>query len=436
MNSRRGDQSWIFVVTLLTLLSQGSEAASSPVQKLTLKQAVELALANQPAVRGARELVAAAQARVGISKSHYFPQVSFNGIGKLGLSGATNGLGLLGLPASPFYRNLSDAASLDQNIYDFGRTRHSVARAQAGVEAAQHDLDAVEIHVAERASEAYLRVLSAEQAIKVNEQALRERQEVFRRAQEFYQAGLSSKLDVDLSQVGLSNTELALTKARNDQRVAWTELAAALNIPGVSQYELVEPEIELTPPTSIGAETSAALSTRPDLKVLEAEIRGQEERQEQARSSRYPALRGVFSGGYARFAQLSAGNLLVGGLGLFAPLFTGGEIKSQIEVEQRNLQSLRAQYQARRLDVRSEVSRAHAEFLNALDTAETSKKTSLYAAEALRSARTRYEAQLASFVDLLIAEAAAESAGADYARALYDYQIAKARLDAAMGRRP
>ncbi len=205
--------------------------------------------------------------------------------------------------------------------------------------------------------------------------------------------------------------------------------------PGVSEYELVEPEIELTPPIAIEADTSVALTTRPDLKALEAKIRVQEERLEQARSSRWPALRVVFSGGYARFAQLGADNLLVGGLGLFAPLFTGGEIKSQIEVEQRNLASLRAQYQARMLDVRSEVSSAHTEILNALDRAETSKKTSVYVAEALRLARTRYEAQLASFVDLLTAETAAESTRADYARALYDYQIAKFRLDAAMGLR-
>ena len=70
------------------------------------------------------------------------------------------------------------------------------------------------------------------------------------------------------------------TKSRSTERwpdifarlAAWTELAAALNTPGVSQYEL-EPEIELTPPTSIETETSVALTTRPDLKVLEAEIR-------------------------------------------------------------------------------------------------------------------------------------------------------------------
>lgn len=191
MKSWRLVRGWILVLTLLTLFSQGSEAASSPPERLTLKQAVELALANHPAVREAREQVGVAQARVGVSKSNYFPQVSFSGIGKLGLSGATNGLSLVGLPASPFYRNLSDAANVNQNIYDFGRTKHSVAWARAEVEAARHYLDTVQVHVAERASEAYLRVLSAEQAIKVNEQALRERREVLRRAQEFYQAGLS-----------------------------------------------------------------------------------------------------------------------------------------------------------------------------------------------------------------------------------------------------
>jgi len=48
-------------------------------------------------------------------------------------------------------------------------------------------------------------------------------------------------------------------------------------------------------------------------------------------------------------------------------------------------------------------------------------------------ARTRYRAQLASFIELLTAETSIEKAQADYVRALYDYQIARARLDAAMG---
>lgn len=436
MKNPRHGYGWVLVVMLATLFPREGRADPPPPEKLTLRQAVELALANHPALRDAQEQIASAQARVGVSKSEYFPRISFNGIGKLGLSGATNGLGLEGLPASPFYRNLSDAASVNQNIFDFGRTRHSVARARAEAEAAQHGLDSARIRVAQRALEAYLKVLSAQQSGKVSEQAWHERQEVFRKAQEFYEAGLSSKLDAALAQVGLSNVELTLTKARNEERASRTELAAALGVPDAQPYELVEPEFELASPADLATEISQALAARPDLKLLEAEIRAQEERLEAARSSRWPALRGVFSGGYARFAQLTADRLLVGGLGLIAPLYTGGELKSQIQEEAHKLESLRAQYQAGVLEVRSEVSRAHAEVLNALDSAEANRKISLYAAEALRLARTRYQAQLTSFVELLTAESATEAARADYAQALYDYQIAKAHLDAGMGLMP
>ena len=68
-----------------------------------------------------------------------------------------------------------------------------------------------------------------------------------------------------------------------------------------------------------------------------------------------------------------------------------------------------------------------------LDTAQANQQIAGYAEEVLRLARTRYEAKLVSFVELVTADTAAESARANYAQALYDYQIAKARLDAAMG---
>ncbi len=405
-------------------------------EKLTIRQAIEIALANHPALRDARERVAAAQARVGVAKSRYFPRVSFNGIGKLGLSGATNGLGLTGLPASPFYRNLSDAVNVNQDIFDFGRTRHSVDLARAEAEAAQHDLDSVRIQLAERASETFLKVLSAQQVIRVREQALRERQGVERKAEEFFQAGLSSKLEVDLAQVGLSTAELALSEARNDERVAWVELFTALGGPEGEHYDLVELEFQLVRPAELADEIKQALATRPDLKALEAEIQAQQERVQYARALRRPILSGVWSGGYARFAELTFSRLMVGGLGLFAPLYTGGELEARTKAEERNLEALRAQYSLRVLGVRTEVSRAHADLVKALESAEANRKIAAYGEEALRLARTRYEAQLASFVDLLTAEAATEEARANYARALYDYQIAKVHLDASLGLEP
>jgi len=113
------------------------KAAAAGPEKLTITQAVQLALAISPDLRAAQQRVAAARALEGVARSRYFPLVSFDGIAKLGLSGATNGLGLLGLPASPFYQNLADAGNVRQDIFDFGRTRHATGVARAEAEAAE-----------------------------------------------------------------------------------------------------------------------------------------------------------------------------------------------------------------------------------------------------------------------------------------------------------
>src|SRR5712692_4592102 len=257
------------------LLCVAGRATPTGAEKLTIAQAVQIALANSPHLRDTQERVAAAQARVGIARSRYFPQLSFNGIGKLGLSGATNGLGLLGLPASPFYRNLSDAVNVNQNLFDFGQTRHAAGVARAEVDAAEQDLAGTRIRVAERAKVAFLKLLSARRIIQVRQEDLRERQDVERKAGEFFEAGLSSKLDANLAEVGLRGAELSLAQARDDEQMAWANLFAALGQAEGPHYELVEPQFTLAPPREITSEIGQALTTRPDLRALQAELAAQ-----------------------------------------------------------------------------------------------------------------------------------------------------------------
>lgn len=411
-------------------------STSVPLEKLTLNRAVKVALSNSPAVRAAQDRVDRAKARVRMRKSRYYPQFSFNGIAKLGLSGATNGLGLLGLPASPFFRNLSDALNINQNIFDFGQTSHSIKVGNAEVSAAEHALDGVRIQTAEQAAIAFLKLLSFRRTIQVKEQDLKERQEVERKAQEFFEVGLSSKLDLDLAKVGTSSAELGLAQARADEKAAWSTLYAALGQSEAGNYQLVEPQIKLETPGALGSEIEQALANRPDLMKMKAEIDAQEERVEYAQSLRRPSFRAVFSGGYARFAELTSANQAAGGLGLYAPLYTGGNLKAQVQSAQSELEALRSEYSFRELQARTEVSQTHAKVIKTLSSAQANEKIASYAEEALRLAQTRYRAQLISMVELFAAESTAESARAAYAQALYDYDIARAQLNSAIGLSP
>jgi outer membrane protein TolC len=423
---------WCLAGMLLCVGGTGTPAEP----ELTITQAVQLALANSPDLQAAEQRLQAAQARVEMARSRYFPQVSFNGIAKLGLAGATNGLGLLGLPASPFYRNLAEAGNVNQDIFDFGRTRHATAVGRAEAEAAKQELAETRLRVAEQAKVAFLRVLSAQRVSQVRQQGLRERQGVERKTQEFFQAGLSSKLDANLAEVGLRGAELAVAQARDDEQAAWAALFAALGRPEGTHYDLVEPQFTLAPPDHLTSEIDQALVTRPDLRALQAELEAQQQRVEYAQSLRRPVLLGVFSGGYARFAELTAAQLMAGGLGLVAPLYTGGGLEAQVKAERHTLDALRARYACRVLEVRVEVSRAHAELLKALDSAQANQQIAAYAEEALRLAQTRYRAQLTSFVELLTAEASTEQARAEYAQAVYNYQISRAHLNTAVGLEP
>src|SRR5260370_42211155 len=112
--------SWLFLAAPL--------AFAAPPVHLTLPQAIETALRQNPSVTTARHVVEEADARVREARAGYYPQLGFNGIAKMGLSGATNDLRLRGLPASPLYRNFADSLNASQTVFDFGLTIHRVAQ--------------------------------------------------------------------------------------------------------------------------------------------------------------------------------------------------------------------------------------------------------------------------------------------------------------------
>src|SRR5260370_2833654 len=122
-------------------------AFAAPPVHLTLQQAIETALRQNPSVNVARHAVEEAEARVREARAGYYPQLGFNGIAKMGLSGATNALGLVGLPASPLYRNLADSLNISQTVFDFGRAKHRVAQERKLRDAAEAELATVQAEV-------------------------------------------------------------------------------------------------------------------------------------------------------------------------------------------------------------------------------------------------------------------------------------------------
>lgn len=427
------------VLPASTRAQSAAGALPAPVpQRLTLDEAVQTALEKHPALRQAEAAVAKAEAQVAEVRANYFPQLSLSGIAKTGLSGATGVLGLPGFPGSPFFRNLAYSANWYQTIFDFGRTKHLVASERALVETAKLKQESERQRVVLSVKRAYFSALEAGKLLKLAQEDVEERRLTFTRAEAYYQAQMESKFEVSLAQANLAEAEGNLAHARSAEHTAWAALGAAMGVEGDTPYELIEPESRAVPPENLDDLLGAAFANRPDWKAVETKMTALEEQVGYAKSQRRPEIRGLGAGGQGRFngtpvKQNQRHSLAA--VGVIFPFFTGGKLKAQERAALAELESARASGDLLHQQIRLEVTETHDQLLGLSERIRAASQQERSAHQALRLAQARYQAQLASFLELNTAEVALTRAKTQHARTLYDFERALAELDIATGRK-
>ncbi len=402
---------------------------------LNLKEAVETALRQNPAVKAARQALEEADARIKEARADYFPQLGFNGIAKAGLSGATNALGLVGLPNSPFYRNFADSLNIYQNALDFGRREHRVAFERRRREVAEAELHETEAFVIRKTERAYYDLLRAQRLQEVAADVVRSHESVMRQAQAFYEGQIRSRVDVELARAGLARAWLELLKAENNVRTSIAELGRAIGGSQDARYELELPDLTLPQTEPLPSLIEEAHRTRPELLAAQAELRMADEAVEFARSQKRPLLAFAFSGGYARFRDVLAQQLLSGGAGLILPLFSGGKLEGQIDEAQARLQIAESRQEDTRQQVALEVRNAYVKLQNALESIPMLRQQAEASRQALRLASERYRERLGTAIELNQAQASLADAVAGEATGLYDVKVAESELRFAVGGR-
>jgi outer membrane protein TolC len=418
---------WLFLVA--------PPVFASPPVHLTLQQGIETALRQNPSVIGARHTVDEADGRIREVRAGYYPQFGFNGIAKVGLSGATNALGLVGLPASPFYRNIADSLNASQSVFDFSRTKHRVAYERKLRDAAEADVATVEAEVRLKVEQAYYGLLRAQRLREVTAEIVRSHQATVRQAQALYEGQIRSRVDLDLARVSLSRAQLQASDAENRVYAAVATLGLALGGAQDAEYVLESPDLSTPKLEPVESLVEEAFRARPELQASRFDREAAAEQLELARSQKKPLLNLAFSGGYARFTNVLARQLLAGGVGLALPLFTGGRIEGQEEETEAQLRLLDAREESLKQEVALEIRTAWFQLKNAIDSLPVSHLESEYARNATRLADERYRERLGSFVELAAAQASLAEASASESVGLYNAKIADAELRRAAGRR-
>ena len=277
--------------TALIALIAAPAAAQVPTRTVTLEQATELALRNDPAAVTAGGGVALARADILQARGAWLPTLTLN-------SGFTNSSNerfgqASGQRVSELYTN---QVALGYELFDGGRRFAAGRSAAAQLRAANAGYREQRFETILRTTQTFYQAAAGTELVRVAEQRLERARQQLAFAQRRLQVGTATRSDVLRAELEVGNAELAVVDAESARRTARLQLGRLIGV----QSE-VQPANALLPeraPTLPAAEALAqrAESTAPSAIAARSELEASRADIRVARAQYWPSLRAT--GGY------------------------------------------------------------------------------------------------------------------------------------------
>jgi outer membrane protein len=426
----------LLVPTVLTAQGTGADDA----RPITLDEAVSLAQRNAPATVQARGLERTSRQSVSNAYAAFIPSLTVSAGGTRQFSDAATTIRdgqVVTLPTEPW--SYSTGMTFGLELFDGGRRFYDVGAARASVDAAEANFITQRFNVSLNVKQQYYNVLAAHESESAALAQLEQAQQQLRAATARVTAGVATKSDSLRSLIQVGNARLALETARNDLRVA---NAALTRLVGAEDLVTATPEDTLQVLEPLAIDSAALMQLAIDGPVVnQAEANLTAARaSRRAASTRYlPTISASYQRGGSGIGRFGLGEdpYNYSGalrLSLNFPLFN--QFSREDAIVRADVARENAQAALR--DSRLAAQQNLTQHLGALQLAETRiqiQQASVEAAEEdLRVQQQRYALGASTLLDLLTSQTTLNQARAALISARLDYRVAKAQLEALVGR--
>lgn len=410
--------------------------------KLSLSQAVEIALRESPILRGAVAELRAAEARLQMARSEKRWQLSLNTFASTGTQSSILTSPTTVMPSATML--LPSRSFVDFNamfmfpLFTGKRLEALIRQAEAIRSASAAQLEAIKLDVALETKIAYRQALLARKVISVAEayvQAMEERVRIDKVAAD---VGRIPEFWVLRSEAELANAKQMLANAQRDYEVALINLKAIMGIHPDSQIELTDAlEVGEEPKFELNREKllAIAFANRPEVRYSLQQLSAQNFAIQAAKALYSPQVSLMAMADYMRgigdTGQGTGGYLV--GIVLGLPIFDGGRRKAIVGEAEAMREKALADLERLKLQIAKEVDTALKELQTAEQNVRTSEVALKSSREEARIAKVRYEAGRSVLVEYLDAIAALVRAELNYAQALYERAVAVDKLIRALG---
>jgi len=432
-----------FILVAALMFGLYAVAFSQEKITLTLEDSIKLALEQNPFYLAEKAKEDQASYMVREAVSSFFPALNAQGMHILDKKVMTIDMPSF-VPGMPPQKIKLDFTRNYQFSLSFSLPLSAGGRLVSGYKQANYNLMSTKEAIRQSMQETVFNVkkafygyLLAKKFVEVSEEAVGLAEKHWKNVKSLYDVGMASKFDLLRSEVQVANLKPQLIRAKNGLSTAELGLKTLLGLdlkqPIEVKGELSYKEFE----ANVDADVAQALTNRPEMNQIKFQQQMAAEMLKMARGAYLPtlAIGGAYNywGNRFKFTKDSWESYYSVNLVLNIPLFNGFVNSAKVGESKAVLRQLDYSRKGLSEMVKFEVQEAILSLQQAKESLLSQEKNVEQAQEAVRIADLNYGEGLATNLDVSFAQMALTQAKTNYSQALYDYALALAQLEKAIG---
>jgi outer membrane protein len=415
----------------------------SGVMRLTLEQAVNLAVKQNTTAQIALITAKESVQQKNIARAELLPQANLN-VGdewqRLNLAAEFGGGAFPGLPPGTAFPGhigpfslFSAGIGFNGQIFDLTLFRRYQA-ARSSADASKLDAQSSREQVILLVVSQYIGTLRATADVQASQSRVDLAQALYDQAADLQKQGVGTGIDTLRANVELQNEKQRLIEAQAQRETNIFGLSRLLNLDPRQEVDLADSlSFFETPQPDLEASIEQGLATRPEWKSLEEQIKSANYEKKASSESRLPS--GHFSGNYT---QLGVSPTTVIPTYTYSgsvtmPIFTGGRIHAEIARANLEIQRIEQQQQDLRNQIALEVKTALINLGSARNEVQVANSGVQLSNEEVDQARDRFRAGVANNIEVIQAQDSLARANDNQIAALYRFNQARADLARSIG---
>lgn len=419
----------------LALVSAAATLFTAQGEKLSLDEAIQIAMEGSFAVRIAKtdlsraeQAIALRRAQMGVRLSTDTTYTRFDKESRATFGDQS--IVVRPIDAADTRLTLSMPVDISRNLSRF------LSAAKLGLEASEKNVEAAKAQVKLSVRQSYYQVVKASWQVRVAQQSFANAESRRAVAESRFRQGDVARIEVLRFETEVALRRSELIAAQNQLSLSKNSFNNTLGRPIETPVELED--VAPTDPTLPIVEdlVQSALESRPELRALEAQWKalGVVRQAEETGDDPTLSLSAVHTRNWQTAGFGSQSQSTVGTAVFSFPIVDSGLTRARVRSAKQDEEAARLRWEQAKLGVTLDVRQAHTALVNALSRLVVTRSQVELAAETYRLANLRYEAGEAIQLEVIDGQTQLVAAETAQVAAQYDVLSALAQLQYAMGK--